>query len=146
VPHKFPLIILTVFVLTPIHLAHAQQPKKVLWIGYLATRSEPGANEKAFLKGLQSLGYIEGQSIAIEWRYAKEKFDRLPDLASELVRLKVDVGKEERHEGKKKKEKRGLVCSRLGIQIAVESKGSRQILDWVLKGKRHEKNGCLYTD
>jgi hypothetical protein len=105
VPHKFPLIILTVFVLTPIHLAHAQQPKKVPWIGYLATRSEPGANEKAFLKGLQSLGYIEGQTIAIEWRYAKEKFDRLPDLASELVSLKVDVGKEERREGKKKKRK-----------------------------------------
>ncbi len=65
--------------------------KKVPRIGYLATRSAPGAGEKAFLQGLQSLGYIEGQTIVIEWRFAQEKFDRLPELASELVRLKVDV-------------------------------------------------------
>jgi putative tryptophan/tyrosine transport system substrate-binding protein len=71
--------------------AQAQQPKKIPRIGYLATRSGPGASEKAFLQGLQSLGYIEGQNIAIEWRFAQEKFDRLPELASELVRLKVDV-------------------------------------------------------
>jgi putative ABC transport system substrate-binding protein len=71
--------------------AEAQQPKKIPRIGYLGTRSEPGANEKAFLQGLQSLGYIEGQTIAIEWRFAQEKFDRLPELASELVRLKLDV-------------------------------------------------------
>ena len=88
---KFPLIMLTVFILASVHLAHAQQPKKVPRIGYLAPRSEPGANEKAFLQGLQSLGYIEAQTIAIEWRFAQEKFDRLPELASELVRLKVDV-------------------------------------------------------
>jgi len=88
---KFPLIVLTAFILTSVHLAHAQQPKKVPRIGYLTTRSGAGAGEKAFLQGLQSLGYIEGQTIAIEWRFAQEKFDRLPELASELVRLKVDV-------------------------------------------------------
>src|SRR5262245_53164507 len=82
---------LTAFILISVHLARAQQPKKVPRIGYLATRSQPGANEKAFLQGLQSLGYIEGQTIAIEWRFAQEKFDPLPELASELVRLKVDV-------------------------------------------------------
>src|SRR5215831_14191567 len=82
---------LTAFILISVHLARAQQPKKVPRIGYLATRSQPGASEKAFLQGLQSLGYIEGQTIAIEWRFAQEKFDRLPDLASELVRLKIDV-------------------------------------------------------
>jgi len=71
--------------------AEAQQSKKVARIGYLATRSAPGDGEKAFLQGLQSLGYIEGQTIAIEWRFAQEKFDRLPELASELVRLKVNV-------------------------------------------------------
>ena len=71
--------------------AEAQQLKKVPRIGYLAMRSGVEAGEKAFLKGLQSLGYIEGQTIAIEWRFAQEKFDRLPELASELVRLKVDV-------------------------------------------------------
>jgi putative tryptophan/tyrosine transport system substrate-binding protein len=89
--HKFPLITLTAFILASVHLAHAQQPKKIPRIGYLATRSGAGGGEKAFLRGLQSLGYIEGQTIAIEWRFAQEKFDRLPELASELVRLKVDV-------------------------------------------------------
>ena len=88
---KFPLIMLTAFILASVHLAHAQQLKKNPRIGYLATRSGAGAAEKAFLQGLQSLGYIEGQTIAIEWRFAQEKLDRLPDLAKELVGLKVDV-------------------------------------------------------
>ena len=89
--HKLPLIMLTAFILVSVHLTHAQQPKKIPRIAYIATRSASGAGEKAFLQGLQTLGYIEGQTIAIEWRFAQEKFDRLPDLASELVRLKVDV-------------------------------------------------------
>src|SRR5215475_15594628 len=91
VRHKFPLIMLTAFILASVHPAHAQQPKKAPRIGYLTTRSAAGPSEKAFLQGLQSLGYIEGQTIAIEWRFAQEKFDRLPELASELVALKVDV-------------------------------------------------------
>jgi putative ABC transport system substrate-binding protein len=90
-PHKFPLIVLVAFILASVHPAHAQQPKKNPRIGYLATRSGAGAGEKAFLQGLQSLGYIEGKTIAIEWRFAQEKYDRLPDLANELVGLKVDV-------------------------------------------------------
>src|SRR5215475_14730933 len=88
---KFRLIMLTAFILASVHPAHAQQTKRVPRIGYLTTRSAAGPGEKAFLQGLQSLGYIEGQTIAIEWRFAQEKFDRLPELASELVRLKVDV-------------------------------------------------------
>ena len=71
--------------------AEAQQPKKIPRIGYIAARSGPEANEKAFLEGLQALGYFEGQTIVIEWRYAQRKLDRLPELASELVRLKVDL-------------------------------------------------------
>ena len=82
---------LPALILTTIHFAGAQQAKRVPHIGYLVTRSAPGANDKAFLQGLQSLGYTEGQTIAIEWRFAQEKFDRLPELASELVRLKVDL-------------------------------------------------------
>jgi hypothetical protein len=85
---QFPLIMLTAFILASVHLAHSQQPKKVPRIGYLTTRSGPEAGEKAFLQGLQSLGYIEGQTIAIEWRFAQEKFDRLPELANELVGFK----------------------------------------------------------
>jgi putative ABC transport system substrate-binding protein len=82
---------LPALILITIHFAEAQQAKRVPQIGYLVMRSAPGANDKAFLQGLQSLGYTEGQTIAIEWRFAQEKFDRLPELASELVRLKVDV-------------------------------------------------------
>src|SRR5262244_3583222 len=74
-------------------IGEAQQPKKVPRIGYLAasdqttesTRSEP------FRLALRELGYIEGQNIAIEYRYAEGKNDRLPGLATELVRLKVDI-------------------------------------------------------
>jgi ABC-type uncharacterized transport system substrate-binding protein len=77
--------------LAPSFSVQAQQPKKIPRIGYLATRSEPGASEKVFLQRLQSLGYIEGQTLLIEWRFAQEKLDRLPDLAAELVQLKVDA-------------------------------------------------------
>jgi len=77
----------------------AQQTKKTPRIGYLAVRSSPSpfiasnidSNEQAFLQGLRSLGYIEGQNIVIEWRFARENFDRRSELANELVRLKVDV-------------------------------------------------------
>jgi putative tryptophan/tyrosine transport system substrate-binding protein len=74
-------------------LAQAQQPKKVPRIGYL-TASTPVAQlpgTEALREGLRQLGYIEGQNIAIEFLYAEEKPDRLPILAAELVRLKVDV-------------------------------------------------------
>ena len=46
---------------------------------------------EAFRKGMRELGYVEGSNLVIEWRYADGKFERLPDLATELVRLKVDV-------------------------------------------------------
>ena len=74
-------------------IAEAQQPKKVPRIGFLAAVS-PSANSarvEAFRQGLRELGYVEGKNIVIEWRYAEGKLDRLPALAAELVRLKVDV-------------------------------------------------------
>jgi putative ABC transport system substrate-binding protein len=74
------------------NLAQAQQPRKIPRIGYLAIGTSPGGlAEKAFVQGLQSLGYTEGETIAIERRYAQEKLNRLPELANELVRRKVDV-------------------------------------------------------
>ena len=73
--------------------AAAQQPKKVPRIGYLAPndRTSDSARSEPIRLALRELGYIEGQNIAIEYRYAAGKFDRFPELAAELVRLKVDV-------------------------------------------------------
>ena len=74
-------------------LADAQLTGKVYRIGYLGAVSAT-ANPRtleAFRQGLRELGWIEGQNIVIEYRWAEGKSDRLPDLAAELVRLKVDV-------------------------------------------------------
>jgi putative ABC transport system substrate-binding protein len=73
--------------------AVAQRPKKVPRIGFLiaATRDTQSARTEAFRQGLRELGYIEGQNVAVEYRYAEGKTDRLPELAADLVRLQVDV-------------------------------------------------------
>jgi putative ABC transport system substrate-binding protein len=73
--------------------AEAQQPKKVSRIGILhgASASSVEARTKAFREGLRERGYVEGKNILIEYRYAEGKSDRLPVLAAELVRLKVDI-------------------------------------------------------
>ena len=73
--------------------AEAQQPKKVARIGYLAPQdaTSESARAEAIRLALRELGYIEGQNIATEYRYAEGKVDRFPELAAELVRLKVDV-------------------------------------------------------
>jgi putative ABC transport system substrate-binding protein len=73
--------------------ARAQQTKKVPLIGYLSD-SNPAlesARAEDIRLALRERGYIEGQNIAIEYRYADGKFDRAPELAAELVRLKVDI-------------------------------------------------------
>ena len=73
--------------------AQAQQPKRVPRIGYLTVESLSAFSTRAeaFRQGLRELGYAEGKNIVIEWRYADGKFDHLPALAAELVKLKVDV-------------------------------------------------------
>jgi putative ABC transport system substrate-binding protein len=73
--------------------ADAQQPKNIVRIGYLSVLSSAfdAARLEAFRQGLRELGYVEGQNLAIEPRYAEGKLDRLPDLARELVSLNVDV-------------------------------------------------------
>jgi len=71
----------------------AQQPAKIFRIGFLIA-SSPSANMariEDFRQGLSDLGYVEGKNIVIEFRSAEGKFDRLPELAAELARLKVDV-------------------------------------------------------
>jgi putative ABC transport system substrate-binding protein len=83
---------LSAMLLVPCFSASAQQPTKVARIGHLsATAASDPARREAFLQGLRELGYVEGKNIIIEWRHGEGEADRLPVLATELVRLKVDV-------------------------------------------------------
>jgi putative ABC transport system substrate-binding protein len=70
--------------------AEAQQPKKIPQIGYLANDSHAPTRE-TFRQGLSDFGYVEGQTIQIEWRFTEGKPGGFPEFAAELVRLKVDV-------------------------------------------------------
>ena len=72
-------------------LAARGQAKNVPVVGYLIERSGPTSFDEAFRRGLRELGYTEGRNIVIEYRWADGKTERLPLLAAELVRLKVDV-------------------------------------------------------
>src|SRR5262245_8369842 len=74
-------------------VALAQQPKKVPRIGLLFVVSASAAKGRidAFRQGLRDLGYVEGKNIVIEYQNAEGKLERLPALAAELVRLKIDV-------------------------------------------------------
>jgi putative ABC transport system substrate-binding protein len=85
-------LLLTVFLFT-VFSVEAQQPKKVPQIGYLSgiDAATETARAEAIRLALRELGYIEGQNIAIEYRYAEGKLDRLPELAAELVGLNVDI-------------------------------------------------------
>jgi ABC-type uncharacterized transport system substrate-binding protein len=79
--------------LASVRFAEAEQPGKVPRIGFLTTGAGATANPffAAFRQGLRELGYIEEKTIYIEYRYADGRFERVPDLAEELVRLKVDI-------------------------------------------------------
>src|SRR5262245_47798643 len=91
--NKTLLWLVTLLLLALCASAEAQQPAKAPRIGFLggSSPSAISARIEAFRQGLRELGYVEGKNIVIEWRYAEGKFDRLPALAAELVRLKVDV-------------------------------------------------------
>jgi putative tryptophan/tyrosine transport system substrate-binding protein len=73
--------------------AQAQGPKKIPLIGILdsGTPSASSGRIEAFRQGLRQLGYVEGQNVAIEYRYADGKSDRRPELAVQLARVKADV-------------------------------------------------------
>ena len=86
-------ILVAVILLTVAVIAEAQQPKKLARIGYLVS-SDPlteSTRSEGIRQALRELGYVEGQNIAFEYRYAEGKFDRFPEIAAELVRLKVDI-------------------------------------------------------
>ena len=74
-------------------IAVAQQPAKVPRVGYMAavSTSADAPRLEAFRQGLRELGYIEGQNIFIEYRHQDRNFERLPDIAAELIRLNIDV-------------------------------------------------------
>ena len=73
--------------------AHAQTPQKMARIGWLSAGSRTASPHlvEAFLQGLRELGYVEGQTFAMEYRWAEGQQERLPELAVELVELKLDV-------------------------------------------------------
>ena len=74
-------------------MAQAQQPGKIFRIGFLdaSTASGSAVLFEAFRQELSKLGWIEGKNITIEYRFAEQKNERLPELAADLVRLKVDL-------------------------------------------------------
>ena len=75
--------------------ALAQQPAKIWRLGFLTDAARPAALDSiqfgVFLQAMRELGYVEGRNLVIEWRFADGSLERLPDLATELVRLQVDV-------------------------------------------------------
>ena len=91
--HKKTILVLCALLFANRFPVEAQQTKKVPRIGILEISSRSGGERRwgAFSQRLRELGYIEGQSIALEYRYAEGKTDRLTELAAELVRIKVDV-------------------------------------------------------
>ena len=87
------ICLLPTVLLSTISATEAQQPKKVPRIGYLGNSSPALERDfvDAFRQGLRDLGYAEGHNILIEYRWAEGRYDRFPEFAAELVRLKVDV-------------------------------------------------------
>jgi ABC-type uncharacterized transport system substrate-binding protein len=87
------VVFLVGLTLTSVHLAEAQQPEKIARIGILEARSPSYRPEiwAQFRQRLRDLSYIEGKNIVLEYRYAEGNNQRLPELAADLVRLKVDI-------------------------------------------------------
>ena len=90
---KFLFWLLATAILISAPAAHAHQAGKIFRIGFLdpSTASSMAAQLEAFRQELRKLGWIEGKNISIEYRYAEGKLDRYPELAADLVRLKVDL-------------------------------------------------------
>src|SRR5262249_15853423 len=90
---KLIICLLAAALLSNAHLADAQPTGKVFRIGFLdnSTASGMGVLVEAFRQELSKLGWIEGKNIAIEYRFAEQKSERIPRLAADLVRLKVDL-------------------------------------------------------
>jgi putative ABC transport system substrate-binding protein len=85
------LFILATLILASVYPAHAQKQATRPRIGVLSLGASPNANVDAFIQGLHELRYVEGKNIFIEYRFAEGKAERVPELARELVLLKVDA-------------------------------------------------------
>src|SRR5438105_14285274 len=85
-------LILVAVLFAPL-VAAAQPAGKIARLGYLSplAAAADAPRREAFVQGLRDLGYVDGRNVAIEWRFADGKLERLSDLAAELVRQKVDV-------------------------------------------------------
>jgi len=92
---KIAVLLFAFLVFLAAHVADAQQPGKVPRIGYLSQFSGSAGPQSpqltGFLIGMRELGYVDGKNIAIEYRFTEGKMDRLPEVAAELARLKVDI-------------------------------------------------------
>jgi len=90
---QFLLFVLSTLFLAAVNPTHAQQPGKIFRIGFLdnSTASGSAVLVDAFRQELRKLGWIEGKNITIEYRFAEQTPERLPELAADLVRLKVDL-------------------------------------------------------
>src|SRR5215813_10022047 len=90
---KMTICLFAAALLSNASFAEAQQAKKVPRIGYLGqgAPSPNSPNLEAFREGMRQLGYVEGQNIIIEYRHAESRTERFPELAADLVRLKVDI-------------------------------------------------------
>src|SRR5262247_3169238 len=110
-------VVLTFSLLAAPLAADAQQTGKVPRIGFLSltSRSDRPHLLDAFRQSLRELGWVEGQNIIIDYRYAEGRIDRLPDLAAELVRLKVD-----------------LVIASAGTQVATAAKNATETIPIVM--------------
>jgi putative tryptophan/tyrosine transport system substrate-binding protein len=91
--HSVLCFVLSALLFALCHSAEAQQPKKVPRLGYLSAfdRVRESTRSEAIRLAMRELGYIDGQNIAFDYRYMQGKIDRAPELAAELVRLKIDV-------------------------------------------------------
>jgi putative ABC transport system substrate-binding protein len=87
---KFAVVLIVSLMVAPI-ASEGQRVGRVPRIAYLGTRTPSDFGLVAFRQALRELGWVEGQNLVIEYRFAEGRLDRLPDLAAELARLKVDV-------------------------------------------------------
>jgi putative ABC transport system substrate-binding protein len=88
---KFTIALSAAMLLVLSFPVNAQQPVKISKIGWLSARRASNVGQETIVRMLRDLGYVEGKNVAFEYRFADNNLDRLPALADELVRLKVDV-------------------------------------------------------